>query len=148
MEHLEYIASERFIHDELVRRAEAGLPNIVQAWKLNGKIQPFMISWPAEHIMADDGRIITDVVLCDLPTNKSEWRKEIAGLIERTVPYALLLCEQRDEEIVMIFESQHGTKSWRWPIKKHGQARVLGDRTCQVDTESIGILWRAKTAES
>lgn len=135
--------SERFIHDELLRRAKTGLPTIVTSWRQNGKIEPFLISWPAEHLEADDGKIITEAVLCTLPDDRAEWRGRIQQLIGRTNPFALLLGEQRLEEVVAIFESPHGTMSWHWPIKNQGGVKVLGDRYSREDVESISLLWRA-----
>jgi len=145
---LEYITSELFIHDELLRRAKGGLDMIPAAYKRFGKLAPFMISFPSTRVYLDDGRPHEAPVLCDLPDNRSEWKKEITGFIIRTKPYALLLAEQHDNEVVVIFESQHGTQSWHWPLKRHGDVRVLGDRTSKKDTASIGILWRAQTAQA
>ena len=102
-----------------------------------------MISWPQEPIPADDGTIITDFVLLELPGDKELRKKEVKHLIERTQPCALLLCDQFPDKVVAIFESPLGTKSWTYPIKDYGGTKVLGDRSTRENTDSIGILWKA-----
>lgn len=108
-------------------------------------IHPFMLSWPAEEVHTDNGQPIEDTVAMQLPLDKAEWAAAMKSIVTRTKPYALLLCEQREHEVVVIFESQHGTKSWHFPILKLGN-RFLGYRTEKEDTESIGILWRSTKA--
>jgi len=133
---------ERPIHNELLRRAEAGLDTVTDSWRKFGKVLPFMLSWPAEDISDDKGVPITDVVAVLMPDSHTEWSQHMRKLVLRTKPYALLLCEQREREVVVIFESQHGTKSWHFPIITTGNS-FLGNRTAKTDVESIGILWRA-----
>lgn len=133
--------NERFIHDELLRRAEKGLPGIHQAWRVKQHIDPFIISWPSKHLKGDDGSIITDSVLVELPEDRKRWRPHLLRTVHRTKPYALLLAEELDDCVMVTFESGHGTRSWRWPIKDHGGMRVLGNVTQRDDVDSIGILW-------
>jgi len=143
----DYYASELFIHDELKRRAEAGLINVMDEWRVKGRIDPFMLSWPFGKLLDDQGLPVDDLVAMPLSADKSQWSTEMKRLVKRTQPYALLLCEQREREVVVIFESQHGTSSWHFPILKTGNS-FLGNRTEKKDTESIGILWRPETAQT
>lgn len=146
---LAYYASERFIHDDMLEEAAAGLKSAIhESWKLKGKVDPFIISWVQKNIEADDGSVITNHVVSDMPENKAMWTHHLILVIKRTKPYALMLCEQREDEVVAVFESQHGTRSWRYPINKHGLTRVLGEPTTRDDTDSIGLLWRAKKARA
>lgn len=140
--------NERFIHDELLRRATAAMGSIKEAWRRMQKIEPFLISWPAEHLEADDGSIITHQVLTELPVNKKERGALMLQAIERTCPYAILLAEEREDLVVVIFESSHGTHSWRYPIKNHGNVRILGKPKERDDVDCVGILWSPKTPEA
>jgi hypothetical protein len=140
--------TERFIHDELMRRAEMGLPSILEAWKAKQHIEPFIISWPYSRIVGDDGSEIADFVLTDLPADRKRWKKLIVLTVQRVKPYALLLAEELNDCVLLIFESGHGTRSWRYPIKHHGNVRVLGDPTQRDDVDRIGILWSPKTHEA
>ncbi len=141
------LEDERFIHDELLRRAETGLPGIRDAWKRFGKLDPFLISWPSEHVKCDDGTVVTDFFTLDLPSDRGRWSSLIVQTIEKTKPYALLLAEETKSHVSVIFESVHGTRSWRFPIKKHGDARVLGSPTSRDDVDRIGVLWSPSSHE-
>lgn len=134
---------ERALHDALIVLNEANLESIVSSWRENGRIQPFMVSWPEEPVPAVDGTIITDVVMLELPADPEVRKKEVRTLVERTKPCALLMCEQYKDKVLVVFESPLGTKSWTYPIKDHGGTLVLGDRSSRENTDSIGILWRA-----
>lgn len=141
----EYIASEKFIHDDLLKNVEGGLPSITTSWRSFGRIAPFMLSWPEDDVVGDDGSVL-NVVLCELPEEPAKRASEIVGFITRTQPYALMICEQLENEVCIIFESRHGTKSWVYPIEKHGPDRVLGQARVEVDKKSLGILWRPQVA--
>lgn len=146
---LEYIASERFIHDDLVSTLEEKLTETLYlSWREKGTIDPFLLSWPQEHIKCDDGVTVTHVFHADLPEDRSTWSSWIKAAVEKTKPYALLLGERRDKEIVVIFESPHGSRSWRYDIERHGDVDVLGEPSTQNDVDSIGVLWRARQATS
>lgn len=146
---LAYYASERFIHDDMLAEAEAGLKAAMhQSWKTKGMIDPFIISWVQKNIEADDGSIITNHVVSNMPEDKARWTHHLLLVIKRTKPYALMLCEQKEDEVVAIFESRHGTRSWRYPINKHGITRVLGEPATRDDTDCIGLLWRAKKSKA
>jgi hypothetical protein len=142
------LSSERFIHDELLRRAETGLPGIKDAWRKYKRLDPFLISWPSEHITCDDGTVVTDYFTLDLPRDKKRWSGLFIQTIEKTVPYALLLAEELEDHVSVIFESVHGTRSWHFPIKQQGNVRVLGKPTSRDDTDRIGVLWAPNKHES
>lgn len=143
-----YITSERFIHDELLRRAETGLSAIRETWRKQRHVDPFLISWPSEHIDCDDGAVVTDFFLLELPEDRSAWSKLMVQAVRKTKPYAILLAEELEDVVLLIFESNHGSRSWRYPIKPHGNVRVLGNPKVQDDVDAIGILWRRKTNEA
>jgi hypothetical protein len=43
----------------------------------------------------------------------------------------------------MIFESEYGTRTWRFPIKRHGDVCILGQPSYRDNSESIGVRWKA-----
>lgn len=144
---LEYISSERFIHDDIIEQVESALLNtIYESWRDRGHIDPFLFSWPQEHIRCDDGTTVTHFFNADLPEDRSTWNAWFKAAVEKTKPYALLLGEQQEDEVVVIFESHHGSRSWRFKIERHGADNVLGEPSTRDDVDSIGILWRAEKA--
>jgi hypothetical protein len=145
---LEYYTSERFIHDDLAKKAAVALSTLQDTWNEDGKIDPFAISWVQETVHSDAGRPIDRFVLVDLPQDRAQWSGALVATVQKTKPYALLVCEQKEDEVVAIFESQHGSRSWRYPIKSHGRVKLLGDPSTRDDVDSIGILWRAKKAQA
>lgn len=137
----QYYTSERFIWDNLKDKVPAGIDNIYVAWKKDGRVDPFIISWPAEPILGDDGLVITHECYLDLPKNHSSWSDTIRNFVKKTKAYALLLAEQREREVLLILESHHGTRSWSIPIIVSGDIRTLGTVVTKDDTHKIGILW-------
>jgi hypothetical protein len=137
----DYIKSERFIWDSLRTTAAASIPGLYKAWKQAGKIEPFVMAWPGETILDDNGLRLEGVCMLDLPTNKSSWSSTLRHLTERTKAYALLLTEQLEGEVRVILESHHGTRSWSIPVHVSGDIKVLGTPSFKDDTHRIGILW-------
>lgn len=138
----EYYASERFIHDDLLVEAADSLPVIHRWWRDRGRIPPFLITWPEEAITCDDGSVVDDKFSFSLPEDPSQWKDLIQQAVKRTKAYALLLGSQREDEVRLIFESQHGTKSWHFAIEEHGPDKILVDPTTKVDECYVGLLWR------
>jgi hypothetical protein len=143
MANREYYTSERFIWDRLKRDAERGLSGIYKTWKLSGKIEPFLISWPAEVILDDKGLPTDAPCLRNLPSDESLWTSAIVTFAQKTKSYALLVAEQLDDkrEVRVTLESHHGTRSWTLPILISGDIRTLGDAVVQDDVHKIGVLW-------
>jgi hypothetical protein len=132
---------QRFIHDELVRRASEAIKGIYNAWRDDGRVDPFIAGWPSEKIL-DDNRIIIDgICMKVLPENRTTWARELREFASYIKAYALLLIEQRDSSIVAILESQHGTRSWTIPIHRSGDREVLGTPKVEDDIKHIGLLW-------
>ena len=145
----EYITSERFIHDELIRRAERSVNHIPNLWRKLGKIPPTALSWPAAAVKTDDGEEVDGVISMELPIEESDRSHALRELVKRTKPYGLLLIEQHGKhEVRALFETHHGSRSWSLPIRRHGDVNVLGTPIVKEDTESIGILWRPRSGQS
>ena len=133
----DYISSERFIHDELARRAEEGLTGIYNAWKKGRKVAPFIIMWPAEPVMGREGPHL----LMLPPETKGLWQQLMMRAIELTNAYAVVRVEQREDDVQAIFESRHGSKCWTLPITRSGDANVLGLPKVSENEEHLGLLW-------
>jgi hypothetical protein len=145
----DYAPPEIATHERMLREAAAGIKDMLhKSWKEQGRVQPFVISWIQEPIICDDGTTVTNHFWGPMPEDRSKWTTRLATVIEKTKPFALMLCEQRRDEVVVIFESREGTRSWRYPIKMHGHNPVLGDPTTRDDVDSLGVLWRAKKARA
>lgn len=138
-----YITSERFIHDDLVVEAAMGLCSLYETWATQSRIDPFILVWPSEPIEYH-GHKTAAAVPFDLPERREQWSSEVRTLAQKYRAYGLLLVEQLSTEVLVIFESSHGTKSWRLPIKDHGDVKTLGGPTELTDTDSIGILWASQ----
>jgi hypothetical protein len=134
---------QRFIHDELVRRADQGIKGIYNAWKDDGRVDPFIAGWPSEKLLDSDGVIIDGICMKNLPKDRSTWSEELSEFVLHTKAYALLLVEQQHDSVIAILESQHGTRSWTIPIYRSGDRDVLGEPKVEDDTRSIGLLWRS-----
>jgi hypothetical protein len=143
------IAQERPIHDSLVRQAAAGVASIYNNWKKNGRIDPFFMAWPTGTLIGSDGAEISDICMLDLrEQHKAEWPRLMREAIQLTNAYALLLCEQRANDISVILESTQGTRAWTVPIIRSGDVRILGKTSYRDNVESVGLLWTPTRASA
>lgn len=143
-----YYSSERFIQDELVRRAEEGIATLYDTWKRHRAIAPFVILWPATTIRDVRGIELEGPCLRELDQDRTQWRRQMVEAIKVTNAYALVLVQQRDDQVLVILESQHGAVSWVLPINRSGDVQVLGRAKKIEDGEHIGLLWRPTSQPS
>jgi hypothetical protein len=138
-----YIASERFIHDELARRCAHSAEQVLVFWRTYHRIYPTLLLWPSSTIKTVTGEKFSGVIFTELPEAPEARRAAIVAAANRCKAYGLLLTEQLDQAVRLIFESECGTRTWRFPIKNHGDIQVLGTPTLRDNVESIGIRWKA-----
>ena len=89
------------------------------------------------------GGQFSGVVYKELPPVKEERRKAIYEAVSACDACAILVVEQLEHDVRAIFESTHGTRTWRLPIKEHGDVQILGRATAHDNADSIGALWHA-----
>lgn len=136
-----YITSERFIHDDLLTKCE----RLFQTAKtvLQKKEDPsIVILWPGEAVKAEDGTAIEHEIFAELPAeNRTE---SLCRLVETAKAYGLLVIELQPHALVAIFESPHGTRSWRSSIQLRGDVRVPAETVVKNDVDHHGLLWSPK----
>lgn len=142
----EYYTSERFIWDDLCQQAESGIPSLYESWKKVRRIEPFLLAWPSEPVLDDQGILLDRTCLLDLKGDPGAWSQTFRAFAARTKAYALLLAEQHAGVVRTILESHHGTRSWSLPILTSGDIRYLGTPPLVADNlHQIGILWSRKS---
>ncbi len=139
----EYYASERFIHDELQRRAAQSVAKIPDLWRDAKRIFPTLLLWPTDAVPTTAGDKFSGVVLVELPDSLADRLSAVRKATKDCGAYAVLVVEEVGDAVRAIFETQHGTETWRLPIKDHGGVRVLGAAVKRSNVESIGVLWKA-----
>jgi hypothetical protein len=135
--------SERFIHDELARRAEEGLPALYRVWKKHKKITPFAIAWPSDTVYTEKGTPIDGPCVLELPPDRSKWQGLLAEVARVVGAYGILHVSQREEDVQAIFETRHGAKCWTMPIVRSGDVNILKEPIVTEDQENLGLLWKA-----
>lgn len=135
--------SGRDLHNAVAEKATLGMKALYQLWRRNKKIGPFIIAWPLPNLDFKGCLPTNSEVVLDLPENKDEWPGILSSFIERTEPFALLLAQQKEKEVVLVLESEFGSSSWHLPITKHGPDLTLGQPSMKTDTDCIGLLWKA-----
>jgi hypothetical protein len=133
-------------HEYVLRDAREMIPAIYYVWKQMGHVDPFVMIWPRKKVQWL-GMTTNQSIGVDLPTDRSTWTKFLAEKALQYAAFALLLVEQKKDEVVMILESKAGTNSWCLPIENHGDVNVLGSPTERADAHSIGLLWRPTEKE-
>ena len=138
----EYI-SEKFIHNELARRAEEGLAGLYRAWKKRKRVDPFIITWPSDTLHTESGTPIEGPCLLELPPDdKKSWRKLMIESVRFTGAYGIVFVEQRENDVQATFETRHGAKCWTMPIVRSGDVDILKEPVITVDREHLGLLWQ------
>jgi hypothetical protein len=135
-----YFSSERFIFDDLAKRAERMVEEVRAQWREKQRITNCCITWPAEVLKDDAGREIQDAVYCVLPPGEEQ--EALRRMVERTKAYALVLIEQKKDELRVLFESHHGARAWLIPLELHGDVRVPGATRVTENAECVGLLWK------
>lgn len=144
-----YFVSERFIHDDLVRKVAQGIHTLYDEWRAHHRIQPFLLTWPSTPVRAEDGTSIDGACRLELAdTTKDERWRLIQEAMVVTKAYALLLCEQHDDYVELILESQHGTKHWVLPIQRSGDVSVLRPAEQGANERALGLLWQKTVGSS
>jgi hypothetical protein len=138
---LSYFTSERFIHDSLLAQADRLVDVAKEEWRKNKRVLPVAISWPSEHLKSDDGKTVTHAVICPLDPAKDSREAAVRRLMERTKAYGLFVLERRGDEIRAVFETRHGARDWKIPLKLHGDVVVAGMTTVRDNADCIGLLW-------
>lgn len=139
----EYLRSERFIHTELIARCLNTVTQIGALWKEFKKIYPTLLIWPTDSVKTTTKERFSGVVFTELPDDPELRRIRIVEAAKQCNAYGLLLTEQLEQDVRLILETRHGTRTWRYPIKHHGDIQVLGAPIVRDNAESIGIKWRA-----
>lgn len=143
----DYIKSEQFIWDDLIAKGVVAVRRIRENWKKKRSVTRSLLAFPAEHVKADDGSTITHVVSFEIPDGMATFDAAVA-LSKRAKAYALLLMEREGDKVKVLLESHHGTRCWTIPVAWHGDIEVLGKEEASSDAESIGVLWRPRSAKS
>lgn len=140
----DYIASERFIHDDLLHKAQSAVNQLYVIWKKEGRIEPSLLTWPAETISSDKGEPIDSVCCLQLPEPPEERTPAIRLMVERTKAYGILLVEQVGDRVRALLETPLGTRCWTIPILQSGDVKTLGKPAITNNRESVGLLWSYK----
>lgn len=133
-------AVDRLVHEMLVQEAAWGLASLYDTWSRHWHIDPFVLIWPEEAVVFHGDKTASTLPF-DLPEERDAWPDELRKIAKETKAYAILLVQEMEQALVVIFESRMGTRSWRIPIEDHGNVRVLGDPEERTDTDRIGLLW-------
>ncbi len=139
----EYFASGKHIHDELLRRCEILTDKVLMQFRRDKFIHPTLLLWPADTVRSTDGNYFSGVIFTELSHEADKRKQEVKDSILRTAAFAALLTEQLEDAIRLIFESGHGTRTWRLPIKNYGGIQVLERVQPRDNAEGIGVLWTA-----
>ena len=139
----DYVASEKFIWDELIRQAEQGIRGLFKTWKRKRRIDPFVIAWPATVVQDKDGIDLEGPVVRELGGDPSRWLQEMVDVVKLANAYALLQVQQQGvKRVRVLLESHHGARCWTLPITHRGDVQVLGRPTWANNDEHLGLLWR------
>ena len=139
---MDYTSNAPSLHDVLLLKASGVIPAVFVNWKENRRIEPTLLLWPLHDVVTTSGATAS-LVTVELPEDRALRKAKIIEAARACDAYGLLLTEQLEDSVRMIFESEQGTRTWRFPIKPHGDISILGLPSCKDNTESIGVRWKA-----
>lgn len=132
------------MHERFGEVAERVLEKVYSAWAARLKFVDVLVTWPARPVVADDGTYIDNHCILPLPGDDRD--AAIRAMVLRTDARALLLLERRQDDVFLLLETPAGTKSWKVPIRRHGDVYSLGSPTVKTDVERIGLLYTKSRA--
>jgi hypothetical protein len=138
----EYTPDASRLHAGLLLLAAKLIPTVLDLWREHKSIEPTLLLWPKHPVKTITGEPAS-LVTVDLPQDADQRHAKIIEVAKACDAYGLLLIEQLDDDVRMIFESEQGTRTWRFPIKNHGDVRILGRPSHKDNAESIGVRWTA-----
>lgn len=124
---IEYLSSEQFISDGLLRKSEAVLEVAVEQYN-HGNRGSFALLWPSREIKSDNGEAINDVLLFPRPSDVDpvRWIKEhLAAAVKRTAAYAFLDVRREGDGLTAFFESPHMRRTWNYRARREGDVVLL-----------------------
>ena len=128
---------ERFIHDQLVEEAKAGIDSLYENWKNKQTLNPFIVMWPVREIIWH-GMPTKNAVAFDVPKGEAI-KPYMEKMAKKVRAYAVLLWKEEAQALKGVLESKHGSVTWTIPILKHGNIRVLDTLEEHTDVDRLGI---------
>jgi len=130
-------------HAELLEVAKGIADIALEQWRHDQKLEPMALTWPAEPVPAEEGKLIFGGVICQLRrVPKQDWTRALQAMVAKTKAFGLVLIEKQDNQIRVLFETHEGARAWLTPLHRHGDLLTPGETTVHDDKECIGILWR------
>jgi hypothetical protein len=111
---LEYYTSERFIHDDLAKRAAAIAEEVRRVWRRDRALERVAISWPSETVRDDKGVGVTHVVTMPIPKEFTDQQttEALKRMVARTRAYGIALIERHQDTLRVLFETHQGARAW------------------------------------
>lgn len=144
----EYIVSERFIHDGLLKDGDFLVKRLYKLWKRDRRIEPSVLMWPSHELTADDGGKIDRLIAMTLPPEIEEHKSQLRAAVDRVSAYAFFIVRREGSEVKALLETPHGTRSWTIPIQRSADVELLGAATVRDDKDWFGLLWVPKRDRS
>lgn len=144
---LEYFTSERFIHADLLKASQQVIDQAIQLWENGERPTAYAIAWPARTILTNSGVPLQGAVILELPTQVD--RRQVLGqFVKRTSAYGLLVLEIEGKVLTALFESIHGTRSWKATVERHADRLVFGNQKTKDDVDTLNLLWSPNQGSS
>lgn len=137
------MSNGRALHDAIAKKAALGLKAIYTIWRRDKRLDPFVVVWPLPELDFRACLPTNCEVTLDLPKDRKAWTAVLTKLVDGTEPAAVLVAQQKEEEVLLVLESEYGTTSWHIPIQKHGPDVTLGQPSTKTDADCLGLLWKA-----
>lgn len=146
MANVAYFSSERFIHDDLAKRAEHIAQEVREGWKKTQRVDPFAITWPEGALRSDDGGTVDQAVVCRIPPDFDDERRleTLQKMVARTKAYGLVLVLPRPDGIHVLFETSQGARAWLMKLERHGDVTACLPPVVRDNAECVGLLWKPR----
>jgi uncharacterized protein YfaQ (DUF2300 family) len=116
---------------------------VYASWREHREVHPTLLIWPGDSLRAVGDPEFTGVVFMALSEDAADRPAQMVAAAAKCKVYALLLTERKGDVIRMLFESEHGTRTWTIPIQTRGDIQLLGRASIKDNAESVGIKWNA-----
>ena len=133
---------EKLVLESVLRQVRRMLPELEKWFAAEQRIPDFLITWPSQPVVGDDGSIIDNLCLMPFLETASEEvkKKAIKNAALKTKAYAVLVCRSLKEKMWLVFETEHGTHSWDIPIVRSGDVRLLSKAVEHEGRDKLNVL--------
>ncbi len=134
---INYIASEKFIHDELRAKSMSILEQMGSKWIKNRERRTVVTGWSGKTFKSDDGAGGKEVCLLDLKARPVD-KELLKRFCERIEAYGFLIVRNEKDRMEAILETKKDVDGWI--VEPEYKAGIYIPNIRKTEVDGFGLL--------